>query len=266
MAQPPRGDWRRIKPTAGLRFDPSRAGQATLVDSMVTARRVHKEPKKQEKKTGPSIETDARRVWEMDGQERFEWLENALLCVGRREMEFSKLDEVIGGPKFTSGVSNKYRGKMKEMLLANLHVFKKDQQKALKVVAESLGTPSSGSGGDENGDERRKRKKERRDSRDRSRGRRRDGSGDDRKEKKSKKQKTREEVDDSPGRGRQREPSEEDTRRRQREPSEEDKRKRSREYVWDDDVHDKEKKSSKGEKSDYLKEWEDKMLQSAREM
>lgn len=277
FAQPPRGDWRRIKPTAGLRFDPSRAGQATLVDSMVTSRRKHKEPKKREEKTGPSIEMDPRRIWDtFDSQERFEWLENALLNAARREMEFSKIDEVIGNAKFAAGCSNKIRGKMKELLLANMHVFKKDQQKTLKGLAEVLGTPASGSGGDaENGDERRKRKKERRegrqDSRERDRDRRRkrdDQEEEDFRAEKKKKQKRRDENDDSPGRGRQREPSEEDNRKRRREPSEDmgDRQGRGRDddAVWGYEKSEKSRKS--GEKSEFLVQWEQKMLQNAREM
>lgn len=276
FAQPPRGDWRRIKPTAGLRFDPSRAGQATLVDSMVTSRRKHKEPKKREEKTGPSIEMDPRRIWDtFDSQERFEWLENALLNAARREMEFSKIDEVIGNAKFAAGCSNKIRGKMKELLLANMHVFKKDQQKTLKGLAEALGTPSRDGGDDENGEERRKRKKERRegrqDSRERDRDRRRkrdDQEEEDFRAEKKKKQKRRDENDDSPGRGRQREPSEEDNRKRRREPSEDmgDRQGRGRDddAVWGYEKSEKSRKS--GEKSEFLVQWEQKMLQNAREM
>eukprot|EP00438_Fugacium_kawagutii_P017421 Skav208451 [mRNA] locus=scaffold1104:56857:59375:+ [translate_table: standard] len=131
------------------RFNPNRRDDR-LLDAEVTARR----PPRVQKPTGSDseeelINTKPDFVLSMESDSRVDWLQMALMQAAEGKLKASALYEVMKHKSFVPSEAS-YRGKLKAMLTANLHLFSGKQKKALEEAANSWS---------EGGNESRKRRK-----------------------------------------------------------------------------------------------------------
>jgi len=134
-----------------VRFNPNRRDDRLLL-SEVTARRVHK-PRKQTKAEEELISTDLGHVLGMPPDTRVDWLDMALMQLALGKLKPASLYDVIAIPKFAN-TSGKARKPLKAKVLANLHLFKGKQKRAIEELWKSEPTkdaePNTANDGDDN--------------------------------------------------------------------------------------------------------------------
>jgi len=134
-----------------VRFNPNRKDDRLLL-SEVTARRVHK-PQKQTKAEEEPISTDLDHVLGMPPDTRVDWLDMALMQLALGKLKPASLYDVIAIRKFAD-TSGKARKSLKAKVLANLHLFKGKQKRAIEELWKSEPTkdaePNTANDGDDN--------------------------------------------------------------------------------------------------------------------
>lgn len=194
-AQRQKGDELRMR-AAGI--DPTKIDEQWLGEVM--SRRQKKEAKvdedvEKEKKLAAELPMEKSEVVAKKPEGRLTWLHKALVLAAKGRIAVPQIYSIIQSSKFTSGVSNKVGLKMKGLVLANLHLFKKEQQKSLQN-GRLMDFSKDGASGSE---EKKKSKKRKRtsDSYSGSSRSRSSRSSSDRSRKKKKKRKKEKEKDRS---------------------------------------------------------------------
>mmetsp|Transcript_79794 Transcript_79794/g.151550 ORF Transcript_79794/g.151550 Transcript_79794/m.151550 type:complete len:370 (-) Transcript_79794:69-1178(-) len=129
-----RPDWRRRQSEMGIRFNPMRGAESRPIPGEIVARQQRKPKNRAERDAsgGSKLHMRPAEVYDLDPEDRFNWLQSALLLAGRGDIKADNLYDIIASSKFASGVGSGVGGQMKASLLANLHLFKKEQQRAIK--------------------------------------------------------------------------------------------------------------------------------------
>ncbi|CAE7647702.1 unnamed protein product [Symbiodinium sp. CCMP2456] len=180
-AQRQKGDELRMR-AAGI--DPTKVDEQWAGEVM--SRRQKKEAKvdeeqEREKKEASDLPMEKSEVVGKKPDGRLKWLHKALVLASKGRIPAPAIYDIVQSSKFTQGVGSKVGMQMKGLVLANLHLFKKEQQKSLQ---NGRLMDFSGAGGSESrspSPKKRKKEKDRSDEEDRER--------DEAKHKKSKKDK-----------------------------------------------------------------------------
>jgi len=148
-AQRQKGDELRMR-AAGI--DPTKIDEQWLGEVM--SRRQKKEAKvdedvEKEKKLAAELPMEKSEVVAKKPEGRLTWLHKALVLAAKGRIAVPQIYSIIQSSKFTSGVSNKVGLKMKGLVLANLHLFKKEQQKSLQNGRLMDFSKDGGSGSEE---------------------------------------------------------------------------------------------------------------------
>lgn len=131
-AQRQKGDELRMR-AAGI--DPTKIDEQWLGEVM--SRRQKKEAKvdedvEKEKRLAAELPMEKSEVVSKKPEGRLTWLHKALVLAAKGRIPVPQIYNIIQSSKFTSGVSSKVGLKMKGLVSANLHLFKKEQQKSLQ--------------------------------------------------------------------------------------------------------------------------------------
>ncbi|CAE7724494.1 unnamed protein product, partial [Symbiodinium sp. KB8] len=186
-AQRQKGDELRMR-AAGI--DPTKVDEQWAGEVM--SRRQKKEAKvdeeqEREKKEASDLPMEKSEVVGKKPDGRLKWLHKALVLASKGRIPAPAIYDIVQSSKFTQGVGSKVGMQMKGLVLANLHLFKKEQQKSLQ---NGRLMDFSGAGGSESrspSPKKRKKEKDRSDEEDRER--------DEAKPKKSKKDKDKDVED-----------------------------------------------------------------------
>mmetsp|Transcript_46869 Transcript_46869/g.109729 ORF Transcript_46869/g.109729 Transcript_46869/m.109729 type:complete len:370 (-) Transcript_46869:38-1147(-) len=131
-AQRQKGDELRMR-AAGI--DPTKVDEQWAGEVM--SRRQKKEVKvdeeqEKEKKEAADLPMEKSEVVSKRPDGRLRWLHKALVLASKGRIAAPAIYDIVQSSKFTSGVRAKVGMQMKGMMLANLHLFKKEQQKSLQ--------------------------------------------------------------------------------------------------------------------------------------
>jgi len=195
-AQRQKGDELRMR-AAGI--DPTKIDEQWLGEVM--SRRQKKEAKvdedvEKEKKLAAELPMEKSEVVAKKPEGRLTWLHKALVLAAKGRIAVPQIYSIIQSSKFTSGVSNKVGLKMKGLVLANLHLFKKEQQKSLQNGRLMDFSKDGGSGSEEKKKSKKRKQSESYSASSRSRSRS-SRSSSERSRKKKKKRKKEKEKDRS---------------------------------------------------------------------
>jgi len=195
-AQRQKGDELRMR-AAGI--DPTKIDEQWLGEVM--SRRQKKEAKvdedvEKEKKLAAELPMEKSEVVAKKPEGRLTWLHKALVLAAKGRIAVPQIYSIIQSSKFTSGVSNKVGLKMKGLVLANLHLFKKEQQKSLQNGRLMDFSKDGGSGSEEKKKSKKRKQSESYSGSSRSRSRS-SRSSSERSRKKKKKRKKEKEKDRS---------------------------------------------------------------------
>lgn len=195
-AQRQKGDELRMR-AAGI--DPTKIDEQWLGEVM--SRRQKKEAKvdedvEKEKKLAAELPMEKSEVVAKKPEGRLTWLHKALVLAAKGRIAVPQIYSIIQSSKFTSGVSNKVGLKMKGLVLANLHLFKKEQQKSLQNGRLMDFSKDGGSGSEEKKKSKKRKHSESYSGSSRSRSRS-SRSSSERSRKKKKKRKKEKEKDRS---------------------------------------------------------------------
>ena len=197
-AQRQKGDELRMR-AAGI--DPTKIDEQWLGEVM--SRRQKKEAKvdedvEKEKKLAAELPMEKSEVVAKKPEGRLTWLHKALVLAAKGRIAVPQIYSIIQSSKFTSGVSNKVGLKMKGLVLANLHLFKKEQQKSLQNGRLMDFSKDGGSGSEEKKKSKKRKQSESYSASSRSRSSRSERrSSSERSRKKKKKRKKEKEKDRS---------------------------------------------------------------------
>lgn len=153
----PKTDFLRPGPHVGAIDRPGTTRTACLSTGrgMITSRRKERPDKKKdkdkdkddkEKEAAEALSSDVRDVLTKKPLSRLKWLQNALIHAGKKNFQASVLYDICCHPKFVAGCGEATGMLMRDLLLANLHLFKKDQQKALEKNWSDMRKLTSGAG------------------------------------------------------------------------------------------------------------------------
>lgn len=148
-------------------FDPKRWNKPDVpVAAVVTSRRQPREKRKVEEDPNQDalVESDASKVCSKKPSHRVKWLQEALIQAAQRRIKVDIIYNIIVDSMFAQDTEGSHGEKMKQTLLANLHVFSSKQQKYLQSPALKLG---GGEKKQEEASSRRKSRRARDDSRER---------------------------------------------------------------------------------------------------
>lgn len=131
-AQRQKGDELRMR-AAGI--DPTKVDEQWAGEVM--SRRHKKEVKvdevqEKEKKEAADLAMDKREVVHKRPEGRLKWLHKALVLASKGRVSMPTIYDIVKSSQFTSGMNSKVGLQIKGMVLANLHLFKKEQQKTLQ--------------------------------------------------------------------------------------------------------------------------------------
>ncbi|CAE7544352.1 Hydin [Symbiodinium pilosum] len=162
-AQRQKGDELRMR-AAGI--DPTKVDEQWAGEVM--SRRHKKEVKvdevqEKEKKEAADLAMDKREVVHKRPEGRLKWLHKALVLASKGRVSMPTIYDIVKSSQFTSGMNSKVGLQIKGMVLANLHLFKKEQQKSLQHSRlMSFSEDGSGpKGGSDSEESKRKRKRRR---------------------------------------------------------------------------------------------------------
>merc|ERR1740121_1505158 len=128
-----RPEWRKRQSDMGIRYNPVRLADSRPIGGEIVARRKPRVRRtEEEKKPGDEVSTDREDVLTMEPEDRLDWLHQALLCAGRGKVKVAVVYGIIEDARFADGAGSNVGGKIKAALLANLHLFKKEQQKLIQ--------------------------------------------------------------------------------------------------------------------------------------
>ncbi|CAE6969556.1 unnamed protein product [Symbiodinium sp. CCMP2592] len=131
-AQRQKGDELRMR-AAGI--DPTKVDEQWAGEVM--SRRQKKEAKvdeeqEREKKEASELPMEKSEVVGKKPDGRLKWLHKALVLASKGRIPAPAIYDIVQSSKFTQGVGSKVGMQMKGLVLANLHLFKKEQQKSLQ--------------------------------------------------------------------------------------------------------------------------------------
>ncbi|CAE7039552.1 unnamed protein product [Symbiodinium natans] len=186
-AQRQKGDELRMR-AAGI--DPTKVDEQWAGEVM--SRRQKKEAKvdeeqEREKKEAADLPMEKSEVVGKRPDGRLKWLHKALVLASKGRIAAPAIYDIVQSSKFTAGVGSKVGMQMKGLVLANLHLFKKEQQKSLQNGRLMDFSGSGGSASRSPSPKKRKKEKDRSEEEDRER--------DEPRQKKSKKEKSKDVSD-----------------------------------------------------------------------
>lgn len=124
------------------RFNPNKRDDFLLMAEVVS-RRQHKETRAQREAAQEEADAVPMELADVLGKKpesRFKWLQKALLHAARGKAQVTTLYDIVAHPKFVIGVSPGVGSQMRELLLANLHLFSTKQQKFFKSDSSKFNT------------------------------------------------------------------------------------------------------------------------------
>lgn len=133
-----RPDWKRRQYVTGVRVNPIRKGGSDNIplQGEVISRRERKRCRTDKEKNDDEktqITTGASDVLNRNQAGRLQWLQDALLLAGRGKLEVGTVCSMVARPAFIEGMSKEIGAQIKASLLANLHLFKREQQKLIQA-------------------------------------------------------------------------------------------------------------------------------------
>mmetsp|Transcript_48291 Transcript_48291/g.87231 ORF Transcript_48291/g.87231 Transcript_48291/m.87231 type:complete len:346 (-) Transcript_48291:16-1053(-) len=109
----------------------------------VMSRRKHRkqnvdEAYMKDKEAAAEFPTDLVEVLARKPESRMKWLQKGLVLAGKKVVAVTTLYNIATNKKFVAGVTDSQGGRMKAMLMANLHLFSSKQQKYLQSDASNF--------------------------------------------------------------------------------------------------------------------------------